>query len=114
MKQTLQIVLFVALVTLVGCGGDPRAKVSGKVTYKDKPLPGGTVVLDVDVKPWKGVHGDKTLAALVSEHGTLPPTPEQTTWSGGTQYVFAHARIRFDRRLVGHKRVHFGLVCPMR
>src|SRR5436309_2556982 len=51
----------------------------------------GTVVLDVDVKPWKGVHGDKTLAALVSEHGTLPPTPEQTTWSGGTQYVFAHA-----------------------
>ena len=30
------------------------------------------------------------------------------------QYVFAHARIRFDRRLVGHKRVHFGLVCPMR
>jgi hypothetical protein len=29
------------------------------------------------------------------------------------RYVFAHARIRFDRRLIGRKRVRFGLACPM-
>ncbi len=52
----------------------------------------GITVLDVDVKPWKNKHGDKTLAALIGEHGSLPPTLVQTTWSGGTQYVFAYAR----------------------
>jgi hypothetical protein len=29
------------------------------------------------------------------------------------RYVFAHARIRFDKPLLGRKRVHFGLACPM-
>lgn len=32
------------LLALSGCGGYPVAKVSGKVTYEDKELPGGTVV----------------------------------------------------------------------
>jgi putative DNA primase/helicase len=51
----------------------------------------GITVLDVDVKPWDGKRGDETLAALVAEHGELPTTPEQQTWSGGRQYVFAYA-----------------------
>src|SRR2546425_645780 len=51
----------------------------------------GITVLDVDVKPWQGKQGDKTLAALIDEHGAPPPTLKQTTWSGGTQYVFAYA-----------------------
>jgi putative DNA primase/helicase len=50
----------------------------------------GITVLDVDIKPWKNVHGDVTLAALLAEHGALPPTLEQVTWSGGTQYVFTY------------------------
>ena len=33
-----------ALIASAGCTSDPRTKVSGKVTYKEKPLPGGTVV----------------------------------------------------------------------
>ena len=30
------------------------------------------------------------------------------------EYVFAHARIHYDRPLLGDRRVHFGLACPMR
>jgi bifunctional DNA primase/polymerase-like protein/AAA domain-containing protein len=51
----------------------------------------GITVLDVDVKPWHEKHGDNTLAALVAEHGALPRTPRQKTWSGGEHYVFAYA-----------------------
>lgn len=47
-------------------------------------------VLDVDVKPWEDKAGDTTLAALLEQHGTLPATPSQRTWSGGRQYVFAY------------------------
>jgi hypothetical protein len=35
------------ILAAAGCG-DPVAKVSGKVTYKDKSLPGGTVVFVTD------------------------------------------------------------------
>jgi len=35
---------FLLVAALSGCGGDPVATVSGKVTYLDKPLPGGTVI----------------------------------------------------------------------
>ena len=42
----------------------------------------GITVLDVDVKPEKGKHGDLTLKALMDEHGELPATPRQRTWSG--------------------------------
>jgi hypothetical protein len=49
----------------------------------------GITVLDVDVKP--GKRGDHTLAALVEKHGSLPLTAQQQTWSGGTQFLFAHA-----------------------
>jgi hypothetical protein len=35
-------------------------------------------------------------------------------WCAGVhKYVFAHARITFDGRLVGNHRVRFGLFCPM-
>ncbi len=51
----------------------------------------GITVLDVDVKPWKGKHGDVTLKALMEECGELPLTPRQRTWSGGTHYAFAYA-----------------------
>ena len=51
----------------------------------------GITVLDVDIKPWKGKHGNDTLLALIRDHGALPDTPWQRTWSGGLQYFFAHA-----------------------
>jgi hypothetical protein len=28
-------------------------------------------------------------------------------------HVFAHARIHYDRPLLGNRRVHFGLACPL-
>ena len=53
----------------------------------------GIVVLDVDVK--NGKPGNQTLAALVAQHGELPTTPHQTTWSGGLQYFFEYdARVK--------------------
>lgn len=42
--QAVPIALSIILLGLAGCGADPRGTVSGTVTYKDKPLPGGTVV----------------------------------------------------------------------
>jgi putative DNA primase/helicase len=48
-------------------------------------------VFDVDIKPWKDVHGDQSLLALLAEYGALPSTLYQRTWSGGLQYIFAHA-----------------------
>src|SRR5437899_2933409 len=48
-------------------------------------------VLDVDVKAWEDKHGDKTLSALTAQHGELPATVVQMTWSGGLQYIFAYA-----------------------
>jgi hypothetical protein len=47
-------------------------------------------VLDVDIKPGKNKHGDATLARLVAEHGELPPTVQQRTWSGGLHYFFQY------------------------
>src|SRR5262249_792841 len=38
-----------------------------------------------------GVHGDQSLLALLAEHGALPNTLYQRTWSGGLQYFFAYA-----------------------
>jgi putative DNA primase/helicase len=48
-------------------------------------------VLDVDIKPWKDAHGDQSLIALLAEHGALPSTLYQRTWSGGLHYLFAYA-----------------------
>jgi putative DNA primase/helicase len=48
-------------------------------------------VLDADIKPWKGARGDLSLFALISEHGALPETRYQRTWSGGLQYFFKHS-----------------------
>ncbi len=43
--SAVRILSLVAVVLLVGCGdsGPPRAKVTGKVTYKDQPLETGTI-----------------------------------------------------------------------
>ncbi|MBX3387412.1 MAG: bifunctional DNA primase/polymerase [Phycisphaeraceae bacterium] len=46
----------------------------------------GLVVLDVDPRH----DGDKTLAALVAEHGDLPATVEAATGGGGQHYLFKH------------------------
>jgi hypothetical protein len=48
----------------------------------------GLVVLDVDTGDAK--RGDRTLVALVRDHGPLLVTPEVTTGSGGAHYYFAH------------------------
>lgn len=50
----------------------------------------GLFVLDVDVKPDKGIDGRATLAALEARYGPLPATPRQRTGSGGEQYLFRH------------------------
>src|SRR5215467_3138612 len=47
-------------------------------------------VLDVDMNLAKGKQGAKTLSALLAEHGDLPITLRQRTWSGGVQYIFAY------------------------
>jgi len=47
-------------------------------------------VFDVDMNPAKGKQGAATLLTLVQEHGALPPTLRQKTWSGGVQYIFAY------------------------
>lgn len=47
-------------------------------------------VLDVDVKPEKGIDGRIALAALEAQHGPLPHTPRQRTGSGGEQYLFRY------------------------
>ena len=51
----------------------------------------GLTVLDIDIKPWEGKRGHLTLATLVKEHGPLPDTPQQRTWSGGLQVFFRYA-----------------------
>ncbi len=43
------------------------------------------VALDIDVSITR--HGDETLAALIAEHGDLPPTPQCVTGGGG-QHIF--------------------------
>ena len=48
--------------------------------------PSGLVAVDVD--PRHG--GDRTLAALVDEHGDLPETPTVETGGDGLHYLFAH------------------------
>jgi len=47
MKPISRVAFFLGsllLVALAGCGGEPVGKVSGKVTFEGKELPGGTVV----------------------------------------------------------------------
>jgi hypothetical protein len=61
----------------------------------------GMTVLDLDVK--LGKRGDNTLAALVAQHGKLPYTPRQRTWSGGMQVFLAHAPgVRNSAARIGH------------
>lgn len=51
----------------------------------------GISVLDCDEKTWDAKYGiTQTLAVLVKEHGTLPQTPTQETWSGGKHAIFAY------------------------
>src|SRR5262245_35899387 len=50
----------------------------------------GLTVLDIDIKPWEGKRGDLTIATLLTEHGPLPHTPQQRTWSGGLQVFFQY------------------------
>lgn len=47
----------------------------------------GLTVLDVDMH---GHDGKATLAALVAQHGALPPTPVSHTGGGGMHILFAH------------------------
>ena len=48
----------------------------------------GVFVLDVDVS--EGKHGDETLADLEARYGTLPPTVEVQTGSGGRHLYFRY------------------------
>jgi hypothetical protein len=48
----------------------------------------GFVVVDVDVKPEQGKHGDETLAKLEKEHGPLPETAVVTTPNSGQHLWF--------------------------
>ena len=48
----------------------------------------GFAVLDVDVRPDQGKHGDEVLRQLETEHGALPDTTQVLTPSGGRHYWF--------------------------
>lgn len=50
----------------------------------------GFFVVDVDIKPDLGKHGDEALAKLCQRHGALPASAEALTPSGGKHLYFAH------------------------
>lgn len=50
----------------------------------------GFFVVDVDIKPHLGKHGDEALAKLCLAHGALPSTAEVVTPSGGKHLYFRH------------------------
>jgi hypothetical protein len=53
MKRPLLFLLFLCLVTVIGCGGDRQtyANVKGTVTYNGKPLDKGQIGFSVEGKP---------------------------------------------------------------
>lgn len=51
-------------------------------------VPEGFSVVDVDIKPDEGKHGDETLKALEAQHGELPDTVRSLTGGGGVQHFF--------------------------
>lgn len=44
MKRFLASAVLASLLVVAGCGGEPRGKLSGTVTFDNKPLSGGTVI----------------------------------------------------------------------
>jgi hypothetical protein len=98
-------------LAIIPCGPDKRPLVKWKQYQTEAPsveqvrawwseqFPGanlalltgrinGLSVLDVDSKD--GKKGKDSLLALITQHGGLPTTPAQRTWSGGMQYLFAY------------------------
>lgn len=57
------------------------AVVCGKVS-------GNLFVIDVDIKPDEGKHGDLSIQAWETNHGEFPHTVRQITGSGGLHYFF--------------------------
>lgn len=51
-------------------------------------VPPTMAVIDVDIKPNEGKHGDESLAALEAIHGELPDTVRSLTGGGGVQHFF--------------------------
>jgi hypothetical protein len=103
------------LIALPGCSGERTAKLSGKVTYNNKPVPGGQVVFanedntkvtEADIQP-DGTYSStqvplgkvrvgvmpahKGLAASIPKgvKSKMPPDkhPEEYEKKGGTEYV---------------------------
>ena len=62
------------------------AIVCGKVS-------GNLFVIDVDIKPEKGKHGDEELLKWQAEHGDFPETVRQRTGSGGEHQFFRYPDI---------------------
>lgn len=62
------------------------AIVCGKVS-------GYLFVIDVDIKPEKGKHGDEELLKWEAQHGDFPGTVKQRTGSGGQHQFFRHPDI---------------------
>lgn len=58
--------------------------------------PAGLLIVDVDVK--KGAQGEASLAALIAQHGPLPPTRTARTPSGGRHLYF-----RTDAKGIGNR-----------
>lgn len=56
-----------ALILAAGCGGPSVGEVSGKVTYKNKPVPGGRLTF----RPADGKHNAVTVE--LDESGNYPP-----------------------------------------
>lgn len=89
MRQALLLLPLgaVLLCALQGCTSDRRATVSGKVTYLDKPLPGGTVVFVPEDKDKMGdrapIQPDGTYTTSGVPFGKMKVAVEPGT-KGGT------------------------------
>ena len=61
---------------------------------------GNTFVIDVDIKPGEGKHGDESLLAWQAQRGDFPNTAVAVTGSGGLHYWFRYKGIEHFRNTV--------------
>ncbi len=66
------------LLAVLGCGGDGRVEVSGKVTWNGKPIPAGEIVIEPDSA--KGNTGPQAYATI--QDGTFRTDPARGSISG--------------------------------
>lgn len=105
-RRSLTPLIGLLLLTLTGCGGDRFGALTGKVTYKGKPLPAGVVtfhypdgrVETTQIQP-DGTYfasrvlvGDVKIAVLTPHVGRLPPALAKAMKEGDEQSIAAARR----------------------